>query len=411
MRPRVAVLHHALSFFPLDLYQQVGEQVELLWVVDAECAKDEKSARMLGRLGTVVDIAHLNLDQAAARLAEHRPDGIVSFVDDHLETAAALAQRLELPYHTPEAAAVMVDKRRQRTALERAGIPGPDFWPVPAGITMREAADLAELINYPAVFKPAEGSGSRGIYVLETASDFLTAMRGEAAVAGCVVEQYLYDDPAQDPRFASYFSLESVVSAGRTSHVALTGRFPIAQPFRETGNFIPGILAPELHQPVLAMVDQAIEALDIRTAVIHTEIKLTPDGPRLIEVNGRLGGRPPFVLHSVSDLNLFTVSCQVATGVPVSYPDFAECRGVGFWLMLQPPMSARRVASLEGLTELSVLPGVDLVNVHRNPGESVDWMDGTSSRVVTVRGTVPDHEVLADLVESIESRVDITYDG
>jgi biotin carboxylase len=353
----------------------------------------------------------MDMDKAALCLADHHPEGIVSFVDDHLETASALAARLQLPYHSPEVAGTLVDKRRQRAALHRAGIPGPTFWSVPAGLTSAQAADLARRITYPAVLKPAEGSGSKGMRLLGAPGDLLSLLAGDATNIDCVVEEYLYDDPSQDQRFASYLSLESVVSAGRVSHVAITGRFTLAEPFRETGNFIPAILDPRLHQPVLGMVSDAIEALGITTAVIHTEIKLTPDGPRLIEVNGRLGGRPPFVLRSVSSVNLFQIACRVALGTPVSFDGLANCTDVGFWLMLQPPISAHRVATVEGLNELSRLPGVETVNLVRGPGEAVDWLEGTDSQVATVRGRVPDHAALAETIESIRHRVKFSYDG
>ena len=163
MRPRVAVLHHPRSFFPTDLSHQIGESAHVLWVVDEQCVEDPSSIRLMRKLGTVVDIAGLDVDQAASRLAEHEPDGIVSFVDDHVEMAAALAARLDLIYHTPEVAATLVDKRRQRAALHAAGVAGPDFWAMPAGLSAADAEDLARRITYPVVLKPAEGSGSRDI--------------------------------------------------------------------------------------------------------------------------------------------------------------------------------------------------------------------------------------------------------
>lgn len=410
MRPRVAVLHHPRSFFPLELFQQVGETAELLWVIDDEVSDDATSVRLLRRLGTVVDIGGLDLDEAAARLAEHRPEGIVSFVDDHVATAAGLAARLDLPYHSPEVAGTLVDKRLQRAAFQRAGIPGPRFWPVSAGMTPAQLAELARQITYPVVLKPAEGSGSRGMYRIGSAAELTAGWEGHTGGTDCVLEEYLHDDSGHDERFASYLSVESVVSAGRVSHVAITGRFPLADPFRETGNFIPGIVPPHLRDPILTMTDDAIEALGIATAVIHTEIKLTPDGPKLIEVNGRLGGRPPFVLQSVSKVNLFQVACQVAIGAPVVLDGPVDSHEIGFWLMLQPPMSARRVANIQGVDDLAALEGIDIVSVNRRPGDAVDWREGTDSQVITVRGRAPDHQALAESIEVIRHKVTIDYD-
>ncbi len=335
MTPRIAVLHHRRSFSPFDLLQEFEGRVEPLWVLDDEAVADTGLTRILPRTGTVVDIADLDLDKAAAALAEHRPDGIVSFVDDHLVTAAELAARLGLRYHTPEVARVLMDKRRQRAALDGAGVPGPAFWTVPAAATADEVRTVARAVDYPAVLKPAEGSGSQGMCLVHGPDEL------EAAVAGTdqghLVEAYLPDGPTGGRWYASYLSVESVVSYGCPSHVAVTGRFPLASEFRETGNFIPALLDAELEQPVFKVTGDAIAALGITDAVVHTEIKLTDDGPKLVEVNGRLGGRPPFVLRSVSDVNLFAVACQVAAGIPFACLTLAPSEGVGFQLMLQPP--------------------------------------------------------------------------
>jgi len=130
----------------------------------------------------------------------------------------------------------------------------------------------------------------------------------------------------------------------------------------------------------------------------------------LIEVNGRLGGRPPYVLDRVSSVNLFQVACDVAVGNPISFDGLAECDGVGFWLMVQPPMAARRVGSVNGLDDVSALPGLDIVSLNRSPGETVDWREGTQSHVVTVRGRADDHDSLEKMFDSIRELLKIDYE-
>jgi biotin carboxylase len=409
-RHRVAVLHHARSFFPLDLYQAIRERIDVLWVLPGPADADATTRRLLRRLGTVVDLAGLDLDAAAQALADHRPEGIVTFVDDHVVLAAELAARLDLPYHSPDGAAVLVDKRRQRAALDRAGIAGPRNWAVAVGLTADDARRLADEVCYPAVLKQAEGSGSRDMYAVRTADELLPLlMDGGPALAGGLIEEYLRDDTEHDPRFASYLSVESVVGPEGVVHAAVTGRFPLAPPFRETGNFIPAIVPPGRDDEILAMVDQAIAALQIAVAVIHTEIKLTPAGPALIEVNGRLGGRPPFVLQSVSDTNLFLAACLLAAGAPPGVDAPAVCSGVGYWRMLQAPMWARRVTAVDGLAGLSAHPGVETIKLNRRAGDPVDWREGTDGNVVVVRGRVDDHAALAEIIRLIDDTVRIDY--
>jgi biotin carboxylase len=408
--PSIAVMHHPRSFFPMELFEQVGDSAKLIWVVGAPGSEDAGIDRLLRRLGTVVDITGLDLDQAATTLAESHPEGIVAFVDDCIETAAGLAARLGLRYHTPDVARALVDKRLQRAALHRAGVPGPDFWTVSAGLSHRDRSRLADRVPYPIVLKPAEGSGSRGIRLASTPDELLTLLEPDDTGIDCLLEEYLHDDPAHDQRFASYLSVESVVSAGHISHAATTGRFPLADPFRETGNFIPAVVDHAHHRAVLAMAEAAVTALGIVDSIVHTEIKLTPAGPRLIEVNGRLGGRPPFVLGSASPVNLFEVACRIAAGTPVEFEHQVVCAGVGFWLMFQPPMSARQVVAIDGLDEVRSVGGVDSAVVNRAPGTEVDWQEGTDSNVVTVRGRVGDHDALAETIESIQRMVTIRYD-
>ena len=404
------MLHHPRSFFPLDLSRQVGDHADLIWVVDEACAGD-LTTRLAQRLGTVVDIVGLDADRAARRLADHGVEGVVSFVDDHIELAAALAERLDLRYHTPEVAARVVDKWLQREAFERAGIAGPAMWAVPAGLTWPEARDVADRVNYPAVLKTEHGSGSVDMHLLQSSDELLAVLSANWGVTDYVVEEYVPDDLPWDNWYANYFSIESVISGGRVSHVAITGRFPLAAPFRETGNIVPGILDQELHGPVFAMVDAAIAALGVTDSIIHTEIKLSADGPKLIEVNGRLGGRPPFVLGAVSNVNLFQVACDIALGSPVAFDGLADCDGVGFWFMVQPPMAARRVARVQGLERLSGLPGVDIVSVNRTPGEPVDWREGTASHVVAVRGRADDYDALEKTIKCVRERLRIDYEA
>ena len=234
-----------------------------------------------------------------------------------------------------------------------------------------------------------------------------------SAEGGCfdgVVEELLPDDPTRNPTFASYVSVESVVSDGMVSHVAVTGRFPLASAFRETGNFIPAAEDASTLDALTTMAGLTIKALGILDSVVHTEIKLTPDGPKLIEVNGRLGGRPPFVLLEVSSVNLFQVACAVAAGVPVSFDSLVECSGVGFRLMLQPPLAARRVVSIDGLESVKELPEVGQVLMSRSVGDAVDASEGTDSKVLTVQGRTGDIAGLVSTLASIESLVTIGYD-
>ena len=401
-------MHHPNSFFPLELRGHVGDCADIVWVVDSTVVPEEM-VRFLRRLGPVVASDGRDLDSLAGELTRLGVEGVVSFVDDHIVDAALLAGRMGLRYHTPDVARALVNKQVQRAVLDAAGIPGPAFWSAPGGLDDVGTAAFAERITYPAVVKPAEGSGSRDICLVRTPGE-LAAVLTTGDGTGHLVEQYLEDEDGHEPWYASYLSVESVVSRGRVGHVAVTGRFPLAEPFRETGNFIPALCPADRIQGILALTDDTIAALGITDSVTHTEIKLTPDGPRLIEVNGRLGGRPPFVLGAVSDTNLFQIACRVALGDPVHIEGMATCEGVGFWLMLHAPMQARELIAVHGADAAAAIPGVTDVRVNRLPGASLDWREGTDGKIVTIQGAVPDHTELAATVDRIRDAITIRTD-
>ena len=407
MPGRLAVLHHRRSFFPPDLHEAVGDAAELLWVLPDGVEDALLGRRLLRRLGPVIDVPTDDFDAAAEALAEHAVDGIITFVDDNLVLASEIAARLDLIYHTPEVARVLANKTLQRETLAAAGVAGPRFWSLPSGLDRAGVAEFAHELSYPSVLKPTAGSGSRGILGLAGPHELIEAYDPRSDY---LIEEHLFDDPASDQRFASYLSVESVVSHGEREHVAVCGRFPLAEPFRETGNFIPAAVGVDTQERLFELTDHAIEALGIRSAVLHTEIKLSPDGAKLIEVNGRLGGRPPFVLRTVSNVNLFRTACEVALGAPVSGRGLAPTSGVGYWRMLQPPLEALRVRHVTGLRDLADVPFVDSVRLSRAPGDAVDWRDGTDGKVLTVCGRVADLGELVDAIEQIEQTVSIDYE-
>ena len=62
------------------------------------------------------------------------------------------------------------------------------------------------------------------------------------------------------------------------------------------------------------MASAAIEALDVHSGCLHTEIKLTPEGPRVIEVNGRIGGGVPEMLYRAAGVKIVELTLQLALG-------------------------------------------------------------------------------------------------
>jgi biotin carboxylase len=278
-----------------------------------------------------------------------------------------------------------------------------------------EVEALAAAVQFPAVLKPRTASGSKYATPVVDAGDLVrqvaTLPPQAGGETGMFVEQYLPGlATGPNERFADYVSVESLVAHGEISHLAVNGRFPMAEPFRETGAFIPAELSQAQLAAVLDVATAALRALGVRTGDFHTEIKLTPSGPQVIEVNGRLGGGVPDLLFQASGVSLRRLSMRVALGEPVAVDGPIPCARVGWFFVVQPPMSARRVVSIEGIDRLAELAGVDAVFVNRAPGDPIDWREGTGHYIYSVSGVSADYNELLEINRFLHEEVSIVYE-
>ena len=388
---------------------------EILWLIDESDPENALTSRLLRKVGTVVNIAGLSPEGVASVLRTYAPDGAVAYRDEDIVPLSLIAAEMGLDYHTPKVARRLVDKLLQREALRNGGLPTPLCWNVPANRSLAAIETFATTVEFPAVLKPRIDSGSRYATPVADANDLVsqvTTLPPQAGgKTGMFIEQYL-PGPVTEPseRFADYVSVESLVAYGEISHLAVTGRFPLAKPFRETGMFIPADLPQAQQAVVLEVATAALRALGVQTGCFHTEIKLTPSGPRVIEVNGRLGGGVPDMLFQASGVSLLRLSMSVALGERVVVEGPVPCARVGWRFMFQLPTSAVRVVSIKGLDRLAELAGIKAIFVNRSPGESVDWREGTGHYVYEVSGGSEDYDELLEINRFLHEEVSIVCD-
>ncbi len=384
---------------------------DLLWMIDTAVPGMGEMADLLNRFGSVVDLAGMSVEQVVKTLADWEPDGMTTYLDAGMVELACVADELGLPFHSPATAAALTDKARQRRALADAGLDMPPCHLVRPDQSEPDLAAAEAEVGWPAVLKPRSAQGSRYIFLAHDAAELAEVL--DTLGPGrpeMVLEGYLTDDPARagDP-YAGYVSVESVVADGVISHLALTGRFPPAGNFRETGFFIPAALDAASREAVLELATRAIDALGVRIGCLHTEVKFTPAGPRIIEVNGRLGGGVPEMLERAAGVGLLDLTLRVALGEPVSVDGPVVTDRIGYRFFLQPPTVSATVTAIEGINDFSDRDVVDTVSVHQGPGAALDWRDGSGNHIVAVVGSTDNEEQLQAAYRLLHQEVTVTY--
>ncbi|MGW1807058.1 ATP-grasp domain-containing protein [Streptomyces sp. NPDC002078] len=396
--PRVAVVYDLGSATPNDILAAAHRLCDVLFVADFDRPAAAAARQSLLALAEVVDVTGREPEERLRLLREAAVDGVVTYSEYQLAETARLAHGLGLPYHEVELIPALVDKLVQRRILAEAGVQATR-----CAVIGDDPAQALDLVGVPAVIKPRIGAGSLHTTRVDSAEEFLAVAAARPAGIEFVAEQMLEGDPLVAGEFwGDYVSVESVHTASSSRQVCVTGKFALAEPFRETGMLLPATLTEEATAEVLALEAAAVRALGIRHGITHTEIKLTPDGPRIIEVNGRLGGYVPEILRRATGINLVRAALDVALGAEPRIPA-ARHRGVTYQYFLTPPAVAGTLTTVDGVAELAELPGVRNVETHAEPGRIVDFREGTQSHLGVVFGSAPDHDALRTVAESISA--------
>lgn len=374
----------------------------LAWVVGWSEQPADYNPKVLARLGQVVDIAGLNQGQAAEALARAGVAGLLLFTETAQVLAATLSEALGFAFNSVDSAVKLSSKVAQRRALAQAGLPSPAFSSVRADRPRSDGhqsegrpawADFA----YPAVLKPNVGSGSRDTFMVRSAEEVqehLAAMPGREFA----LEEYIEDCPVPASRTgADVVSVESVAQDGRVTHLAVTGRAAFAPPFRETGLFMPADLSPEDGEAARELATKAAQALGATWGFLHTEVKFSPTGPQVIEVNGRMGGRIASLVSRCGGPDLEPWAMRLALGDSSCLPSFKP-EAVAYHCFVVAPMEATQVQSIEGTEGLLALDGVEELSVNRKAGEKVSYREGgPMGGTLLYAGKVPDHAALRRL--------------
>ncbi|GID30477.1 ATP-grasp domain-containing protein [Paractinoplanes brasiliensis] len=411
--PRLAVVFDFGSASPMSILAAARDLAEIVFLCDRDLPHVRPLFDELRTLASVGDITGLTDDEVLAQPAAADLAGIVTFSESQINRTAALAARLNLTFLDVRTAAAVTDKYTQRRMLAEAGVQDTECRLV------RDLADLdtaLDVVGLPAVLKPRRGAASTYTCTVHSRPEAAARLRAftdpvTRGISGeFVIEQLLRGDPSiAGAGWADYVSVESVTSHGDVRHVEVTGKFPLAMPLRETGYVVPSTLSGKRREEVLALTGAALTALGVRHGVTHTEVKLTPDGPRIIEVNGRLGGYVADLVRRARGFDLVRAALTVALGRPCAPPSTAYRRHA-FQYFLTPPMEAVALRRLEGVEELGHAAGIHLVEIFAEPGAALDWRRGTLAYLGIVHGSAPAHREVQRLVDLIHSTLDIEYD-
>ncbi|MGW8354473.1 pyridoxal-phosphate dependent enzyme [Streptomyces wedmorensis] len=335
-----------------------------------------------------------------ARFDADEVAGVTTTSEFYLEAAASLAATLGVPGNPPAAVAACRRKSETRRLLTDAGLPQP----VSVAVTSEaEVAGAVAATGLPCVVKPAADSASTGVLLcgsVEQARDHAAKL---LAITHNVREQAVPTEVLVEELVGgTEYSVETIFADGELHVVGVTRKSVSPPPsFVELRHAFPAPLDETASGEIERVVRAAVEAVGLRHGACHTELRLTPAGPTVIEINARLaGGMIPELIRLAGGPDLLTQQLRAAAGLPVELPR-GELTPTGVAFLTSSEEG--RLASLDGHEAARSLPGVAEVHIARRPGDPVRPATDAYDRMGYVIAS-------ADSVEELDRSLDAALD-
>lgn len=311
-------------------------------------------------------VSTLDQEEVYRQALIYKPDVVITSTSDGpVRTAAYVNEKLgkqpDLSYQDSLCATI---KNYMRDRLKENHLPIPEYYAVN---NFNEFTEAVRKLEGCCIIKPADNAGSRGVVLLNGSSfpsndQLLQAYEysRENARGGVVmVEEYMTGPEV---------SVEAMTVNEETTIVTITDKFITPPPyFVEIAHSEPSILDEKTQEQICQITKKALKAIGLINAPSHTEIKVTKEGPKIVELAARLGG--DFITSKLVPLStgvdMVGNSVLLATGANV---DLTPTRQNG--------SAIHFIQGAEGILKNIVvdekiyhLEGIEEVSLYKKPGD------------------------------------------
>ena len=306
---------------------------------------------------------------------KHKIDGIMTLATDMpIRSVAAVSKEMGLIGIDADTALKATNKAEMRKALQENGVSIPKFYRVS---NEEEYFEAIKNFTVPFIAKPADSSGSRGIFEVvdirnqELVEEAYRYSRRFSRVGDVVVEEYMSGPEV---------SVETLSVDGICHVIQITDKLTTGAPhYVEMGHSQPTKHSKETAKKIAEVAKAANQAIGIKNGPSHIEIIVTEEGPKIVELGARLGG-DNIATHLVplsTGVNMVECCIKIALG---EKPDIEQkwSRGAAIRYFQQ---KAGLVKCIEGLEDAKKVDGIQQISIVHGVGEEVTEIDSSGARM------------------------------
>jgi biotin carboxylase len=320
-------------------------------------------------IAKVVDFS--DVDAVLKATARLKLDGVLTVSADRaVPIVAAVAEARGLPGIGTRTAHLMTHKVAMRARLADAGVPQPRFAAVRSVSERRRAA---EEVGFPAVLKPADSGGQRGVFRVESIDD-IDAHLHEALAASPSGEAILEE-------FVEGMEMNGIVLSRNGEAIPLTLSDRRRPPGIGFGvgwiHVYPATVFGDQLEESERVATHTVHALGLQTGIAFPQLIAHPDGRVLVvECAARIpGGQMADLVRWATGVDLVEVQLRMALGEEL--PDelvqakFTQPLAIRFLTAEPGPLPTGRVRRIGPLDKVLAFPGVVQADVYLQVGETI----------------------------------------
>ena len=320
-------------------------------------------------LARVVDF--LDPEAVLKAFARVRIDGVLTVSADRaVPVVAAIAEARGLPGIGVETAHLMTHKVAMRRRLAEEGLPQPRF---SALRILSERYRAADEVGFPAVLKPADSGGQRGLFLVNSVDD-IDAHLHEAIAASPTGEAILEE-------YIEGTEMNGIVIARGGEPFPLTLSDRLRPPGVGFGvgwiHVYPASVYGDQLEESERVAVHTVRALGLRDGIAFPQLIATPDGRVVVvECAARIpGGQMADLVRHAVGVDLVEVQLRLALGEPLPdelvQPRFRQPLAIRFLTADPGPLPTGRVKRIGSLEKVLAFPGVVQADTYLQEGEII----------------------------------------